>query len=543
MVHNANPLSLTVSWEAVADADGYQVQIQPVQASWLPLRLRTTALGSQWPTTTIPLRLSWLSLNMTSAAPSPLWLPTPRITSRYGRPATDATTSTDPAARRLSAAAQTGDAGAFTSAYILTIENPVIRDLDLRVERIVKIESATQASADTVNIRIENAAGTDIESYLTAGLAAAGAQSINDGQLTIRASDNSVRTFEMFVVCGTYDQVVNIEVYDREAELVARGSITCDPEPTDPPPPDTDQVLGCFTIEGVRAGESDRIFDPIDPFTTDASIQIVVTSYEMIFDTVAETGADGTVTTTYTSRECPNFDDSPSAYIRLVDVLGSGEPIVDDAAGFVDENGFIDDHSEVMGLDSHGKLDLNFVFDGDDTDADNDNRLLITVIPATETEEAQSERVRARRGKFRIFTPEDTEAGDDYYVEVYDPLEKARQAEERVEYFGPGDADDLEADENADGTITLTWDPGNYSNVHWVAGVRVNDDGSYDFTTTLWVMAGAQNAHTIDPADTDSVLPVGEYVFTVIAGQYNDNTGQENWDSQWAMPFAEADVE
>ena len=280
--HNANPASLTVTWEAVADADGYQVQIQPVQA----LTATPAEDNSAWVTVADDDDASPLVVVITEFDVSGTLTPLAANTAYYVQvraTSTDATTSTDLAARRISAAAQTGDAGAFTSAYELIIENPVIRDLDLRVKRIVTVESATQASADTVNIRIANAAGTDIESYLTAGLAAAGAQSINDGQLTIRASDNSVRTFEIFIVCGTYDQVVNIEVYDREADLVARGSITCDPEPTALPPPDTDQVLGCFTIEGVRPGESDRISGPIDPFTTDASIQIVVTSYEMIF--------------------------------------------------------------------------------------------------------------------------------------------------------------------------------------------------------------------------------------------------------------------
>ena len=65
-------------------------------------------------------------------------------------------------------------------------------------------------------------------------------------------------------------------------------------------------------------------------------------------------------------------------------------------------------------------------------------------------------------------------------------------------------------------TVELEWTPGANSNVHWVAGARKNDDGSYSGIASLWEKADMNGSHTSDVSD----LGAGTYVFTVIAGYY-----------------------
>ena len=99
-----------------------------------------------------------------------------------------------------------------------------------------------------------------------------------------------------------------------------------------------------------------------------------------------------------------------------------------------------------------------------------------------------------------------------------------------------GDASGLTATRNAvDNTVMLSWTAGPNSNIHWVAGVRKNADGTYDTSQNVWMKTDANDSHTVDT----SGLADGDYVFTVIAGQYDASTQAESW-STWVTPFAEA---
>ena len=100
-----------------------------------------------------------------------------------------------------------------------------------------------------------------------------------------------------------------------------------------------------------------------------------------------------------------------SVFIRLVDTPGMfpGMPEVDDESGFVDTNGFIDDHGEVVGVSSGGELML-------DIEATRGIRLNAT----------ENRQVGVREGTFRVFTPADAEIGDQYYVELYDSRDTER---------------------------------------------------------------------------------------------------------------------
>ena len=100
---------------------------------------------------------------------------------------------------------------------------------------------------------------------------------------------------------------------------------------------------------------------------------------------------------------CPNWGQD-GAYLRLVDQPGrqAGMPMVDDKGGFVDINGFLDHHGEVVGVDSNGYLPFNITRD------------------ATIVVDGQPQTVGSKTGTFRVFTPMNAQVGDDYYVEIYD---------------------------------------------------------------------------------------------------------------------------
>ena len=93
-----------------------------------------------------------------------------------------------------------------------------------------------------------------------------------------------------------------------------------------------------------------------------------------------------------------------------------------------------------------------------------------------------------------------------------------------------GDASGLTAVNNGDGTVTLSWTPGPNSNIHWVAAARRDGAGfNTGAGSTVWEKADMAASHTVDVSN----LHAGTYAFTVIAGQYDADTGTENWDSAW----------
>ena len=77
-------------------------------------------------------------------------------------------------------------------------------------------------------------------------------------------------------------------------------------------------------------------------------------------------------------------------------------PMVDDKGGFVDINGFLDHHGEVVGVDSNGYLPFKITRD------------------ATIVVDGEPKTVGSKTGTFRVFTPANAQVGDEYYVEIYD---------------------------------------------------------------------------------------------------------------------------
>ena len=355
------------------------------------------------------------------------------------------------------------------------IDKATIRTND-RVTIHAEVQTDSPEDTTTVTIRIENSNGTsglDADpgiTYFTSGLNAPGERSIEDGTLDIQIRDAASRIFDVHVDCSGMSAdltgTLDLEVRDDRQALVAQATIMCQ-QPVVPPTPE-ERVTACYTISAMpdRGDDPDTDElegDDIELLTTDKSVVLTVSSFERIY----ETETIGGVTEVTNTEDCPDWPQS-SVFIRLVDQPGA-MPMVDDDEGFVDENGLINDHGQVVGVSSGGELMLDI----EDTVA----------APA----ESGDPDIGVRRGTFVVFTPADVEMGDKYYVELYDNLQSERirhqndltgmeQDYERVVYCSsPATAAGacevampppaLTAPSNVMGSstvareMTLTWDP------------------------------------------------------------------------------------
>ena len=86
-----------------------------------------------------------------------------------------------------------------------------------------------------------------------------------------------------------------------------------------------------------------------------------------------------------------------------------------------------------------------------------------------------------------------------------------------------GDASDLMAIPNADGSIALEWTPAPNATHNFVYGT----DGT---NSVAWAYAMVDDMHTVPAADlTDGT----SYTFYVIAGQWTEVT-EGTWEGEWA---------
>jgi hypothetical protein len=143
----------------------------------------------------------------------------------------------------------------------------------------------------------------------------------------------------------------------------------------------------------------------------------------------------------------------------------------------------------------------------------------------TDPKEPEADEMR----QYRVFAAIGESKSDP--VMVYYPRDPAAHMDHML-----GDASGLTAVNNGDGTVTLSWTPGPNSNIHWVAAARRDGSGfNTGAGSTVWEKADMAASHTVDVSN----LHAGTYAFTVIAGQYDEATGTENWDSAWTS-FADA---
>lgn len=278
-------------------------------------------------------------------------------------------------------------------------------------EYSAKFDLAVAGSTDDVTVTVTASEPADggITIVDSDGLIGAGFKDADEtdleGSLTIKATDQGSRAFEIEGVCETPGAMATIVVEDKDLDEVAKGYILCE-EPVVPPTPE-ERVAACYTISGMP----DRGDDPattdvvegadIELLTTDKSVVLTVSSFEKAYK-ITTTGSDVEIEV----EDCPDWPQT-SVFIRLVDQPGA-MPMVDDDEGFVDENGLINDHGQVVGVSSGGELMLD---------------IMETVSAPAGSDDAD---FGVRRGKFRVFTPDDVEQGDRYFVELYDNLHSQR---------------------------------------------------------------------------------------------------------------------
>ena len=300
---------------------------------------------------------------------------------------------------------------------VVTIQRP-----DVSVLINAEVETDSPRDTTSVSVRIESADDTmyldedpGITYVTSSGLRGVGPRSIDDGIMDIQIRDAASRVFTLDVTCdadnvATLRGVLDIEIRDDTATEVVAATVLCAPPLVAPAP--TERSSACYAISGMpdRIGDDPDTtgvveYSDVELYTTDKSVQLTVTSYEKAYTITTQNNVE-----TITETDCLYWPQT-SVFIRLVDTPGvlPGMPAVDDEGGFVDTNGFIDDHGEVVGVSSGGELML-------DIEATRG-----IILNAEETRQ-----VGVREGTFRVFTPADVVIGDQYYVELYDSRDTER---------------------------------------------------------------------------------------------------------------------
>ena len=405
--------SITVSWDAVDGASGYRVEYMgPSHTAYQvyagALQATSATISGLEPGTLYSIKVTALGVTDESLDSEAAMLQANTDPVAY-----DLNLSTSsPHAVVSTVTTATGDAMS-----VVTIQRP-----DVSVLVNAEVETDSPRDTTSVSVRIESADDTmylDEDPGITyttgSSLRGVGPRSIDDGIMDIQIRDAASRVFTLDVTCdadnvASLRGVLDIEIRDDTAAEVVAATILCEP-PLEVAPP-TERSSACYAISGMpdRIGDDPDTTDvveysDVELYTTDKSVQLTVTSYEKAYTITTQNNVE-----TVTETACPHWP-QPSVFIRLVDTPGvlPGMPEVDDEGGFVDTNGFIDEHGEVVGVSSGGELML-------DIEATRGISL-----NATETRQ-----VGVREGTFRVFTPADAEIGDQYYVELYDSRDTER---------------------------------------------------------------------------------------------------------------------
>lgn len=419
---------LTVSWDAVMGASGYQVSWNPADENGntsheLGAGATSYTITDLAPNTTYAIEIVALGVDGTSRDSEAAMVSGTTLPVAYdlllSHEADDGSMTC--ADRSQSRPQCSSDVSEFADGDFEEVESMLggasdridqatIRAADKRIRLHAEVNTDSPETTTTVTIRIQNSDGTDGFDadpgiiYNTAGLNAPGVRSIEDGTLDIQIRDKASRVFDVYVTCmGTPESLtgtLDLEVRDEDQELVAQATIMCAP-PIEPDIPE-ERVSACYTISGMpdQGDDPDTAMvegEDIELLTSDKSVVLTVSAYEKTYKTTTV----GSVTTIEDPEDCADWDPS-SVFIRLVDGPGEMMPMVDEN-GFVDANGFVNDHGQVVGLSSGGELMLD----------------IAETVPAPRTGD---DPIGVVRGTFRVFTPADVEMGDKYYVELYDNL-------------------------------------------------------------------------------------------------------------------------
>ena len=413
MADDQTVTSITISWDAVTGASGYRVEYMgPSHTAYQvyagALQATSATIPDLEPGTRYSFKVTALGVTDVSSDSEAAMLQANTAAVAYelnlSTTSQHAVVSTVPTATGV-------------DMFVVTIQRP-----DVSVLVNAEVETTSPRDTTSVSVRIENADDTmylDEDpgiTYLTSsGLRGVGPRSIDDGIMDIQIRDAASRVFTLDVTCdadnvATLRGVLDIEIRDDTATEVVAATILCAP-PVEQVAPE-ERASACYAISGMpdRIGDDDRTagveFSDVELYTTDKSVQLRVISYEHSYSVTTDSNG----VTTIAQTACPDWP-QPSVFIRLVDTPGvlPDMPMVDDEGGFVDENGLIDDHGEVVGVSSGGEL----VFDIEDT---RDVHLTAT----------ESRSTGVREATFIVFTPEDVVVGDQYFVELYDYQETQR---------------------------------------------------------------------------------------------------------------------
>ena len=305
----------------------------------------------------------------------------------------------------------------------------------------------------------------DREQFTTLGLLAVSGTGTGHGELTINPRDNNKRSFDMTFECTLPATKVYVIIYDDEANVVERGSVTllC-PAPVTPPPDDDEFLSDMMTVVSYNDWDHHTVvtdgFIIDDPeknvehmVTQDSKYnqmgvlvrdEPVVESYQLAISEMEKLGllpgsaprrtkvqaeegqhtvevqvGTSDVQLTVTSRlEGP-------AYIRFLD--SDMQPFGTD----VDEEPMWRG-ADVVGLDSQGRLDLNLTPDLSKAKALTYDQYRV-VIPGLATGNAYLDGVAGNyyQGAFRFFNPCPSE-DHHFYVEVYESEGKYLKTTEKV---------------------------------------------------------------------------------------------------------------
>lgn len=339
------------------------------------------------------------------------------------------------------------------------------------------VETDSPADTTTVSIRIENSDATDgfgeTITYVTAGINAPGARSVEDGTLDIQIRDAGTRAFDIFVTCMGEDAqalagTLDVEIRDQDQAQVAAATISCVPAAAPPPPPPTVRDSGNYSVVSYDDWDHPNLSEITDGFIildpTGVQQQVnsmttltgrmqrdepVVPTYGLALDDVEyltrrnqpEMGQDTVevlVGTPHVQLTVTATEMGP-AYIRFLD--SDMQPFGTDVDEHPDYVG-----ADVVGLDSQGKLMLNVPVDLSAALAlAFDHYQVVTpfavepVIDNVLMREAHDSELRGiagsyHQGTFRFFNPCPAEAGvgHHFYVEVYEKSGKYLRTTEKV---------------------------------------------------------------------------------------------------------------
>ena len=311
----ANPMvaandnrQLTVSWDEVTDASGYQLTWTPADENGntsheLGSGATSYTITDLAPDTAYAIEIVALGVAGTSDDSAPAMVTGTTRPVAYGVLLSHE--ADDGVITCANCPSTEFDEGDFEQVPPGDIDKATIRVADQTVRLHAEIETDSAAETTTVSIRIAKSNGTvmlDIDpgiTYNTAGLNAPGVRSIEDGTLDIQIRDDATRVFDVHVTClGTRDELtgtLDIEVRDEDQTLVAQATIMCEP-PIVPPTPD-ERVSACYTISGMpdQGDDPDTLGivegEDIELFATDKSVQLTVSAFEKTYKTTIRSAA------------------------------------------------------------------------------------------------------------------------------------------------------------------------------------------------------------------------------------------------------------